>query len=83
MAEARLLRRPAAALLRRLVRRIRSVDSAVAAASGKRLGQSAGVVPGWLDISDVAVTTPVSRWERSWVRRATIASSSSAQASPD
>lgn len=58
MAEARLLRRPAAALLRRLVRRIRSVDSAVAAASAKRLDQSTGVIPGWLDIRDVTVMAP-------------------------
>ena len=44
MAEARLLRRPAAALLRRLVGRVRSADSGATAARGKRLGQSAGVV---------------------------------------
>jgi hypothetical protein len=53
VAEARLLRRPAAALLRRLVGRVRFVDSGATTASVKRLRQSVDVVPGWPDISDV------------------------------
>lgn len=66
MAQARPLWRPAAALLRRLVGRVQSVDSGATAASVKRLHQSAGVVPAWLDIGDITVVRPVSgceRWE--------------------